>query len=101
MKGTVRVRVNKDGSKSYVCQVKVGRDPGTGKQRVLTGTAKTERAAHRLLHDMINQSRDPEARTSDTTVESVIEQWLATGDDRQPAIRRVHLLNDRVERHAE
>ena len=48
MKGTVRVRVNKDGSKSYVCQVKVGRDPGTGKQRVLTGTARTERAAHRM-----------------------------------------------------
>ena len=55
MKGTVRVRVNKDGSKSYVCQVKVGRDPGTGKQRVLTGTARTERAAHRLLHEMVNQ----------------------------------------------
>jgi integrase len=90
MKGTVRVRVNKDGSKSYVCQVKVGRDPGTGKQRVLTGTAKTERAAHRLLHDMINQSRDPEARTSDTTVESVIEQWLATGGPAGEATRQVY-----------
>ena len=34
MKGTIRVRENRDGSKSYVCQVKLGRDPGTGKQRV-------------------------------------------------------------------
>lgn len=46
MKGTIRVHENRDGSKSYVCQVKLGRDPGTGKARVLTGTAKSERAAH-------------------------------------------------------
>ena len=31
MKGTIRVRENRDGSKSYVCQVKLGRDPGTGR----------------------------------------------------------------------
>ncbi len=43
MKGTIRVRENRDGSKSYVCQVKLGRDPGTGKARVITGTAKSER----------------------------------------------------------
>jgi hypothetical protein len=49
MKGTIRVRENRDGSKRYVCQVKLGRDPGTGTSRVLTGTAKSERAAHRLL----------------------------------------------------
>ena len=53
MKGTIRVRENRDGSKSYVCQVKLGRDPGTGKARVLTGTAKSERAAHRLVHQLI------------------------------------------------
>ena len=57
----------------------MGRDPGIGKQRVLTGTAKTERAAHRLLHDMVNQSRDPADRASDATLAVVIEQWFATG----------------------
>jgi integrase len=90
MKGTMRVRVNKDGSKSYVCQVKVGRDPGTGKQRVLTGTAKTERAAHRLLHEMVNQSRDPAERASDATLAAVIEQWLATGGPAGEATRQVY-----------
>ncbi len=86
----MRVRVNKDGSKSYVCQVKVGRDPATGKQRVLTGTAKSERAAHRLLHDLINQSRDPAERASDATLETVIEQWLATGGPAGEATRQVY-----------
>ena len=66
MKGTIRVRVNKDGSKSYVCQVKLGRDPGTGKERVLTGTAKSERAAHRLLHDLVAKCRGSLASTPAT-----------------------------------
>jgi len=42
MKGTIRVRENRDGSKSYVCQVKLGRDPGPadvalGKASVVDG----------------------------------------------------------------
>lgn len=57
MKGTVHVRVNRDGSKSYVCQVKLGRDPGTGKARVFTITAgrrarggrRPERGPHRIV----------------------------------------------------
>jgi hypothetical protein len=31
MKGTIRVRENRDGSKSYVCQVKMGATPGRGR----------------------------------------------------------------------
>lgn len=57
MKGTIRCRLNKDGSTSYVCQVKAGRDPATGKQRVLTGTAKSERAAHKLVHELVTKPR--------------------------------------------
>ena len=90
MKGTVRVRENRDGSKSYVCQVKLGRDPGTGKARVLTGTAKSERAAHRLLHELINKANDRSQHPSDATVKTVIEQWLATGGPAGEATRQVY-----------
>jgi len=37
--------------------LKLGRDPGTGKARVLTGTAKSERESHRLLHELIASRR--------------------------------------------
>ena len=67
MKGTVRVRTNRDGSKSYVCQVKLGRDPGTGRERVLTGTAKSERAAHRLLHELVTKAGERSQHTSDSS----------------------------------
>ncbi|MDQ1423797.1 MAG: integrase, partial [Acidimicrobiaceae bacterium] len=90
MKGTIRVRVNKDGSTSYVCQVKLGRDPGTGKQRVLTGTAKSERAAHRLVHELLARSDDRSQHASDATVATVIEQWLATGGPAGEATRQVY-----------
>jgi integrase len=90
MKGTIRVRVNKDGSKSYVCQVKLGRDPGTGKQRVLTGTAKSERAAHRLVHELLASADDRAQHASDATVATVIEQWLATGGPAGEATRQVY-----------
>ncbi len=90
MKGTIRVRVNKDGSKSYVCQVKFGRDPGTGKERVLSGTAKSERAANRLLHDLIARVDDRTQHASDVTVARVIEQWLATGGPAGEATRQVY-----------
>jgi len=73
-----------------VCQVKAGRDPATGKQRILTGTARTERAAHRLLHDLINQSGDPAERASDATLEAVIEQWLASGGPAGEATRQIY-----------
>jgi integrase len=57
---------------------------------VLTGTAKTERAARRLLHEMVNQSRDPAERDTDATVAAVIEQWLATGGPAGEATRQVY-----------
>ena len=89
-RGTIRVRENRDGSKSYVCQVKLGRDPGTGKARVLTGTAKSERAAHRLLHELIAKAEDRSQHASDATVATVIEQWLATGGPAGEATRQVY-----------
>jgi len=90
MKGTIRVRENRDGSKSYVCQVKLGRDPGTGKARVLTATARSERAAHRLLHELIAKVEDRSRHASDATVATVIEQWLATGGPAGEATRQVY-----------
>lgn len=90
MKGTIRVRVNKDGSTSYVCQVKLGRDPGTGKERVLTGTARSERAAQKLLHTLVAKAEDRSKHASDATVASVIEQWLATGGPAGEATRQVY-----------
>ena len=90
MKGTIRVRENRDGSKSYVCQIKLGRDPGTGKARVLTGTARSERAAHRLLQELIVKSEDRSEHSSDATVATVIEQWLATGGPAGEATRQVY-----------
>lgn len=90
MKGTIRIRENRDGSKSYVCQVKLGRDPGTGKARVLTGTAKSERAAHRLVHELIAKAEDRSQHASDATVATVIEQWLATGGPAGEATRQVY-----------
>ena len=90
MKGTIRVRENRDGTKSYVCQVKLGRDPGTGRQRFLTGTAKSERAAHRLLHELVGKADDRSQQASDATVATVIEQWLATGGPAGEATRQVY-----------
>ena len=90
MKGTIRVRVNKDGSTSYVCQVKLGRDPGTGKERVLTGTARSERAAQKLLHTLVAKAEDRSKHASDAIVATVIEQWLATGVPAGEAIRQVY-----------
>jgi integrase len=90
VKGTIRVRENRDGSKSYVCQIKLGRDPGTGKARVLTGTARSDRAAHRLLHELIVKAEDRSQHASDATVATVIEQWLATGGPAGEATRQVY-----------
>ncbi len=61
VKGTIRRRVNKDGTTSYVCQVKAGRDPATAGSRVLTGTAKSELAAHKLVHELV--AKAPPARS--------------------------------------
>ena len=90
MKGTIRVRENRDGSKSYVCQIKLGRDPGTGKARVLTGTARSERTAHRLLHELIVKAEDRSQHASDASLATVIEQWLATGGPAGEATRQVY-----------
>ena len=74
VKGTIRRRVNKDGSASYVCQVKAGRDPATGKQRVLTGTAKSERAAHKLVHELVTKAASSEVLAADATLNELIDR---------------------------
>ena len=91
MKGTIRRRENKDGSVSFVCQVKVGRDPATGKQRVVTGTAKTERAAHKLVHELVTQVRTDDAVTADVTLNDVIDRWLELGGPPEASTRATYL----------
>jgi integrase len=76
VKGTIRRRENKDGSVSFVCQVKAGRDPATGRQRVLTGTAKSERAAHKLVHDLVTKAASDEVVAADVTLNQAIDRWL-------------------------
>lgn len=74
------------GYSSVVCQVNLGRDRGTAKARVLAGTAKSERAAHRLLHGLLIAKDEHRAEhVSDATIAMVIEQWFEQawfGDDR-------------------
>ncbi len=79
MKGTIRRRVNKDGATSYVCQVKAGSDPATGKQRVLPGTAKSERAAHKLVHELVTRAASGEVQAADVTLNELIDRWLELG----------------------
>ena len=55
MKGTIQVREATHGSKRFVCQVYAGRNARTGKKLYLTGTATSEREAHRLIHKFIDE----------------------------------------------
>jgi len=57
---------------------------------VLTGTAKSERAAHRLVRELIARVEDRSQHASDATVGTVIEQWLATGGPAGEATRQVY-----------
>lgn len=77
MKGTIRERKKSDGTRSYTCQVFAGLDPETGKRRFLTGTAPTERAAHRLVHDLMKQVQEGKVvARSDATLNDLITEWM-------------------------
>ncbi len=78
MKGTIRVRENADGSKRYVCQVFAGRDPRSGKKRYVTGTATSEREAHRLIHRLVGEVESGTAVRDKATVNELIAAWLET-----------------------
>ncbi len=90
VKGTIRRRVNKDGSTSYVCQVKAGHDPATGKQRVLTGTAKSERAAHKLVHELVTKAASGEVLAADATLNELIDRWLELGGPAEASTRMTY-----------
>jgi integrase len=79
VKGSIRVRVNRDGSKRYTCQVFAGRDPRTGKKRYLTGTATSERQAHRLIHHLLNEVQAGHGSRDRATLNDLIRAWLETG----------------------
>ncbi len=78
MKGTIRLRENSDGSQSYVCQVFAGRDSRTGKKRYLTGTAATEREAHRLVHRLVSDAESGQVSHSRATVSDLVTAWMET-----------------------
>jgi len=90
VKGTIRRRVNKDGSASYVCQVKAGRDSASGKQRVLTGTAKSERAAHKLVHELVTKVASGEVLAADATLNELIDRWLELGGPAEASTRMTY-----------
>ncbi len=101
VKGTIRRRLNKDGTTSYVCQVKAGSDPATGKQRVLTGTAKSERAAHKLVHELVTKAASGEVQAADVTLNELIDRWLELGGPPEASTRvtykgyiRNHVIGD-------
>jgi integrase len=93
VKGTIRVRRNKDGTESYLCQVFAGRDPATGKRRFKTAVATSKREAHRLIHQLVAEvdgdAGTPAAGTAMTLAE-LIETWLATGGPDGEATRNVY-----------
>ena len=76
MKGTIRVRPTKDGKQRYTCQVFAGVDPRTGKKRYLTGTASSEREAHRVLHRLVNQVEAGLVSRERATLIQLIKAWL-------------------------
>jgi integrase len=91
VKGTIRQRRNKDGSISFICQVKAGRDPVTGKQRVLTGSASSQRAANKLVHELVTRAAADEVRTADVTLNDVIDRWLELGGPPEASTRATYL----------
>ena len=101
MKGTIRERRNKDGSVSFVCQVKAGRDPATGRERVLTGTAKSRRAANTLVHELVGKATAGEVQSADATLNELIDRWLELAGPAEESSRltyrgyiRTHIRDD-------
>ena len=90
MKGTIRERRNKDGSRSFECQVRLGKDPATGRWRFATRTAKTKREAQRLLTELLHEAASGKAGSSGATVATLIETWLETGGPAGESTRFVY-----------
>ena len=90
VKGTIRERRNKDGSRSFECQVRLGKDPATGRWRFATRTAKTKREAQRLLTELLHEAASGKAGSSGATVTTLIETWLETGGPAGESTRFVY-----------
>ena len=90
VKGTIRVRPKKDGTKRYYCQVFAGLDPKTGKKRYLTGTATSEREAHRVVRRLIADVEAGHAPRERATLNELIEAWLQVAGPPGEATRVVY-----------
>jgi integrase len=90
VKGTIRERRNKDGSRRFECQVRLGKDPATGRWRFATRTAKTKREAERLLTELLHEATAGKAGSSGATVETLIETWFETGGPAGESTRIVY-----------
>ncbi len=60
--------------------VYAGKDPITGKQRYLTGTAPTQRAAERLARQLLGEVQRQRAPRWSMTVAQMIQDWLDTAE---------------------
>lgn len=90
MKGTIRVRTTKDGRKRYTCQVSAGIDPRTGKRRFLTGTASSEREAHKVLHRLITEVDSGVVSRERATLSELIAAWLEAAGPQGEGTRLVY-----------
>lgn len=99
MKGTIRVRPTKDGTKRYTCQVSAGIDPRTGKKRYLTGTARSERQAHQVLHRLITQVESGQVSRERATLNQLIGAWMEAAGPQGENTRLVYA--GYVKRHIE
>ena len=79
MKGTIRPRLNKDRSTSWICQVELPRDPATNKRRNRSVVAPNQKEAHKVLHRLISESQTVKIERLETTaltLGELIEKWL-------------------------
>src|SRR4051812_13442058 len=90
MKGTIRLRTTKDGTRRYTCQVFAGLDARTGKKRYLTATASSERQAHQALHRLISQVEAGAVSRDRATLSQLIEAWLEVSGPPGEQTRRVY-----------
>ena len=75
-RGNISLRENG----TYRVRVYAGKDPITGKQRYLTGTAPTQRAAERLARQLLSEVDRQRAPRSNMTVAQMIQNWLDTAE---------------------
>ncbi len=93
MKGTIRERLNRDGSVSWLCQVEVGRDPVTGRRRYRSKVAASKREAHSVVHALIVEAgtqRCTGVVETAVTVGELIERWLEFAGPAAPSTRSVY-----------